>query len=117
MKISQSNLIFEEEPSSKFIGVSWNKSHSKWQVSRWSKIQGKTIYNGRYNRNEETKAAHASDTLAKELIADGEENHKLNFLNDETEVWAEKVNYKVSKISITFCIIFLRKEPHPNISE
>jgi hypothetical protein len=76
--------------SSQFIGVSWYKRDSKWYASRWSKIQCKMIYNGYFKADEETKAAYESDTLARALIADGRENHKLNFPNDETEVWAEK---------------------------
>ena len=71
-----------------------NKRYSKWRVSRRSKIQNKTVYNGYFKADEETKAAHASDTLARALIADGEKNHNLNFPKDEIEVWAEKVNYK-----------------------
>ena len=74
--------------------MSWNKGNLKWMVRRWSKTDGKLIYNGYCNVNEEIRAAHASDTLARQLIEKGEEEHKLNFPNDETEVRLEKVNYK-----------------------
>ena len=47
------------------------------------------INHGSYE-NEEA-AAHASDTLARKLIANGEQGHKLNFLGDETEVFREEV--------------------------
>jgi hypothetical protein len=46
-----------------------------------------------YFKDEET-AAHATDTLARKLMANGEKNHKLNFPDDNTEVYAEKVNYQ-----------------------
>ena len=44
-------------------------------------------YNGRYD-NEET-AAHASDTLARKLMSNGEQGHKLNFPDDDTKVFPE----------------------------
>ena len=47
------------------------------------------LCNGTYE-NEET-AANASDTLARKLMKTGEQNHKLNFPEDETEVYPEKV--------------------------
>jgi len=78
----------EKAKSSKYFGVRWHKS--KWKASRWSKIQGKTVDNGYFDADEETKAAHASDTLAREFINNGEEGHKLNFSDDETEVWPKK---------------------------
>ena len=71
-----------------------NKQKLKWQVSRNSKTKGKLVYNGSFNLDEEIKAAHASDTLARNLMKNGEEGHKLNFPDDETVVWPEKVNYK-----------------------
>ena len=47
------------------------------------------IHNGcSYSTEEE--AAHASDTLARKLIANGEQGHKLNFSDDDTEVFADK---------------------------
>jgi hypothetical protein len=74
--------------SSKHIGVSYNKARSNTEVKRHSKTEHKDISNG-YYRNEET-AAHASDTLARKLIANGEHNHKLNFPDDGTEVHTEE---------------------------
>jgi len=79
----------KKEKSSEFIGVHWYKRDSKWKVIRRSKIQGKPVCNGCFNRDEKMKAAHASDTLARALMKNGEK-HKLNFPNDETEVWKEK---------------------------
>jgi hypothetical protein len=61
---------------------------SKWTVQRWSKNENRLVYNGCYD-NEET-AAHASDTLARKLTANGELNHKLNFHDENTEVYSKK---------------------------
>ena len=60
---------------------------AKWYAYRRSKNEKKTVYNGSFT-DEET-AAHASDTLARKLIANGETHHKLNFPDDDTEVYAE----------------------------
>ena len=60
---------------------------SKWRVQRWSK--NKLFYNGHYD-DEET-AAHASDTLARKLMKNGEQNHKLNFPEDDAEVYPQEV--------------------------
>ena len=71
--------------------MSWYKNYSKWRVCRWSKIQDKTVYNGYFDTNQETKAAHASDTLARTLIANGEQ-HKgldLNFPDNDAEYFGE----------------------------
>jgi len=78
----------DERFSSKYIGVSYNKRDSKWSVRRYSKSEKKTAYNGYYD-DEET-AAHASDTLARKLMENGEKNHKLNFVDDDTQVYKEK---------------------------
>ena len=80
----------------------WSRSKSKWQVSRRSKIERKTIHNGYFNANEETKAAHASDTLARTLIANGENGYKLNFPDDETEVWAKVTHIRSEQYIIHF---------------
>ena len=85
--------------------MSWSKSNLKWEVRRWSKIQGKTILNGYFKVDEEIKAAHASDTLARALISNGED-HKLNFPNDEIEVWA-KVTYVRCRNSISSIFILM----------
>merc|ERR1712098_166168 len=68
--------------SSIFIGVSYNKQNKRWEASRRNKNE--QVHNGSY-KDEET-AAHASDTLARELMAKGKENKKLNFPDDDTEV-------------------------------
>jgi len=69
--------VHREETSSKFIGVSYACRQSKWVTSRRSKIEKKMVSNGSYN-DEET-AAHASDNLARKLMRNGEQVHKLNF--------------------------------------
>merc|ERR1712098_567632 len=85
----------KKKTSSKFIGVSFN---SKWTVERRSK--NKTLYNGRYD-DEET-AARARDTLARKLMKDGEKNHKLNFPEDDTEVYPEKRKPSSEFIGVSF---------------
>merc|ERR1712098_654691 len=77
-----------------YIGVQYIKKQATWRARRWSKYEGKTVCNG-YHKHEET-AAHASDTLARKLIANGEKGHKLNF-PDDTEVWAEEGTYQQKK--------------------
>ena len=62
---------------------------SKWRAHRHSKHEKTVLYNGSYDN--EKRAARASDTLARKLIINGEKGHKLNFPNDETEVFQEKV--------------------------
>merc|ERR1712098_429627 len=78
----------ERRNASKYIGLSYEKDKSKWAVRRWSKYENKSVSNG-YYFNEET-AAHASDTLARKLIKNGEEGHKLNFSDDDTEVYPKE---------------------------
>ena len=63
--------------------------NSKWYASRWNKNEKKNFHNGYYD-NEET-AAHASDTLARKLMENGEQGHKLNFPDDHTEVHPKEV--------------------------
>ena len=62
---------------------------SKWRVRRRSKKENKPQFNGYYD-DEET-AARASDTLARNLMKNGEQTLKLNFPEDDTEVYPEKV--------------------------
>merc|ERR1712098_559561 len=86
-------MYSEYVTSSRFIGVTYNKVQSKWRVQRRSnsKVSEKDIlYNGSYS-DEET-AAHASDTLARDLIARGGKYLKLNFPHDETEVQGKRLN-------------------------
>merc|ERR1712098_767899 len=80
--------MFPETKREKYFGLSYNEKYAKWQAMRWSKYENKNVYNGTY-KDEET-AAHASDTLARKLIANGENGHKLNFPDDRTEVRPEK---------------------------
>merc|ERR1712098_1029367 len=70
-----------------YIGVYYDVKRSKWQAKRQSKHSKRLLYNGSH-KNEET-AAQASDTLARKLMANGE-HHKLNFLDDGTQVFPEK---------------------------
>merc|ERR1712098_923713 len=74
--------------SSKFIGVAHNTKKRKWVASRRSKDENKMFYNGSYT-DEET-AARASDTLARKLMENGEQCHKLNFPDDHIEVYPEE---------------------------
>merc|ERR1712098_704947 len=76
----------EKKTSSKFIGVIFNKQVSNWRVERRSK--NKTLYNG-YYEDEET-AARASDTFARKLMNNSEQTLKLNFPEDDTEVYPEE---------------------------
>jgi hypothetical protein len=70
----------KEEKYSKYFGVSYSKNHSKWCSCRYSKHKRKMIYNGSYDNEE--RAAVASDSLARKLTRNGEQNHKLNFPDD-----------------------------------
>jgi hypothetical protein len=90
----------EKNISSKFIGVSFDKNKSKWRAQRWSKYKNKTIGNGHFE-DEET-AAHASDTLARKLIENGEHGHELNFPDDITEVYPEKKNTFSKFIGVSY---------------
>ena len=76
-------------------------------AQRRSKKEKKILTNG-YYKDEET-AARASDTLARELMANGEQNHKLNFLGDSTEVYAREVT-KFKKLEISKIWILLREK-------
>ena len=62
---------------------------TKWITQRWSKSENKTLFNGCYD-DEET-AARASDTLARKLMKNDGQTLKLNFPEDDTEVYPEKV--------------------------
>merc|ERR1712098_981519 len=77
-----------KETSSQYIGVSYDISTKKWRPQRHSKYERKMIYNGNYD-NEET-AARASDTLARKLMANGEKVHKLNFPDDDIDVFPDR---------------------------
>merc|ERR1712098_913340 len=56
---------------------SYCKTKKKWQTRRRSKNEKKLVSYGHF-KDEET-AARASDTLARKLMENGEQNHKLNF--------------------------------------
>merc|ERR1712058_217688 len=57
----------------------------------------KDVYNGYYD-DEET-AAHASDTLARNLMNTGEQNHRLNFPDDHIEVHPKQFTSKFIGVS------------------
>merc|ERR1712034_304579 len=75
------------------------ESKDRWVASRWSKIGKKLAYNGYYK--EEETAARASDTLARKLMVNGEQKHKLNFPEDNTEVYPE-INQKFKYIGVNY---------------
>merc|ERR1712098_85374 len=75
------------EQKTNYFGVSYHKIRSTWNAYRHSKKKNNTVFNGTY-KDEET-AAHASDTLARKLMANGEKGHKLNFPDGDTEVYSE----------------------------
>jgi hypothetical protein len=81
---------------SKFIGVTYHKNSSKWRVQRYSSKNWR-VYNGYYD-DEET-AAHASDTLGRNLMKNGGRNHKLNFPDDDIEVYPDK---KSKYVGVTY---------------
>merc|ERR1712034_171241 len=78
--------VYRKEKKSKYIGVAINDS--KWRVQRWSKDKNKIVYHG-YHIDEET-AAHASDTLARKLMKNGEQGHKLNFPDTHIKVYTDE---------------------------
>merc|ERR1712034_291799 len=82
----------EKTNTSKYIGVFYNNKISKWRASRYSKNEKKIMYIGDYK--DEDIAAHASDTLARKLIANDKQKLKLNFPDDETEVRPKPRNTK-----------------------
>merc|ERR1712098_653619 len=83
--------VYPEKKKSPYIGVFYNEKTSKWRALRWGKDENKVVYNGYYD-NEET-AAHASDTLARKLMENGEQKTKLNFPDDQTEVYPKEKQF------------------------
>merc|ERR1712098_182621 len=84
--------FIRKKKGSKFIGVTHNKNKSKWRAQRKSKYGNTMVYYGCYD-DEET-AAHASDTLARKLMGNGEQKVTLNFPDDYTEVYPENQKTK-----------------------
>ena len=70
-----------------------NEASGIWRAYRQNKTNNRRIYNGSY-RNAEL-AAHASDTLARLLNENGEKGHKLNFPDDDAEVWADVISVQM----------------------
>merc|ERR1712098_944913 len=87
--------VYPETEREKYFGLFYNNRDARWCACRYSKNEKKNFHNGRY-KDEET-AAHASDTLARKLIANGEKGHQLNFPDDGTEVYPEKETYQRKK--------------------
>jgi len=85
----------ERAKSSKYFGVTYLEKSKNWCTQRWSKNENRTFNNGTY-KDEET-AAHASDTLARKLMVQGEKGHKLNFPNDSTEIMMHAKEYQTDK--------------------
>ena len=83
----------------------YDARRSKWQAQKRSKLQKKIVNNGSYD-NEET-AAHASDTLARKLMANGEQGHKLNFPDDDTEVLKKVTKRWKPSFSEIYCVCVL----------
>merc|ERR1712098_118611 len=73
----------KKNTTSKYFGVFYIKKTSKWCAQRRSKSESKHVYIGCYD-DEET-AAHASDSLGRKLMENGEQNHKLNFPDTENQ--------------------------------
>merc|ERR1712034_147787 len=85
-----------------YVGVSYSKQNEAWCAVRRSKNEKKNLYNGAYYRNQE-RAAHASDALARKLIENGEKGHKLNFPDDDSEV------YWYAKKTVGYIGVFFQK--------
>merc|ERR1712098_785279 len=83
-----------------YFGVTFDGNTSNWKAQRRSKSENKILYNGHYD-DEET-AAHASDTLARKLMKNGEQNHKLNFPDDDTEVYPQKKRTSSAYIGVSY---------------
>merc|ERR1712034_87500 len=66
--------VHKKGNSSQYIGVSYCKRDAKWKAQRHSKNENKLVYSNGYHNTEEA-AAHASDTLARKLIQNGEQDH------------------------------------------
>merc|ERR1712098_110994 len=101
VKIEEDEFAKEKKmKTSQYIGVSYCETNSGWGARRWSKNEKKPVYNGFY-KSEET-AAYASDTLARKFMKNGEQDHKLNFPDDDTEVNAEKKPTASQYIGVTY---------------
>merc|ERR1712098_243781 len=93
MGFPDDHIEVQREKKTNYIRVSHIDYRSTWSASRRSKKQNKTLYNGSTHRDEKT-AAHASDTLARKLMENGERDHKLNFPDDYTEVDSRERKYQ-----------------------
>merc|ERR1712098_303934 len=80
VKIEEDGYTKERKKTSQYIGVYYSEERAKWKTQRRSKSEKKIVSNGNYK--DEDTAAHASDNLARKLMENGEQNHKLNFPDD-----------------------------------
>merc|ERR1712098_897069 len=94
--------VFQEkkQTSSQYVGVFYDIKLSKWRANRYSKNEKRKICYGCYDN--EVTAAHASDTLARKLMENGEKLHKLNFHDDYTEVFPEKKQTSSQFIGVAY---------------
>jgi len=90
----------EKKVTSKYFGVSYLQQLKRWTTKRWSKNKKMQFTNGTHK--DEKTAAHASDTLAKKLIATGEEDLRLNFPDDNTEVKATERTKKSKSFGVSY---------------
>jgi len=99
VKIAEDEFVKgNKKGSSKYIGVSYRKRDAKWRAYRHNKNENnKIILNGSYDTEE--AAAHASDTLARKLMENGEQSHKLNFPDDDTEVYKKRCSSEYIGVS------------------
>jgi hypothetical protein len=74
--------------------------HKRWGAQRLSKTEKTLLSNGTY-RNEEA-AAHASDTLARQLIENGEQGHRLNFPDTEVDLEEQQKNKRKRSFDILY---------------
>ena len=88
--------------TSNYFGVFHNEKRKPWVARRWSKTEKNKFYNGYYS--DEKIAAQASDTLARNLMANGEQNLNLNFPNGRTEVYRDKVTEVQTHTSLSLAI-------------
>merc|ERR1712098_339556 len=78
----KTEVYTEQVETSKYIGVAFVAKRQRWQAQRWDNKDNKQVYNGCNHKDEET-AARASDTLARKMMRNGEQNLKLNFSDDD----------------------------------
>merc|ERR1712098_928916 len=99
VKIEEDEYV-KVKKKSKYFGVTYYAAFSKWRAQRYSKAEKKMVSNG-YYKDEET-AALASDNLARTLMENGKQTHKLNFPDEHTEVDSEKREISSKFIGVAY---------------